>query len=327
MELLRGADASREAGWYPQQPSVSLNRELAPSPPLFEVNVNVARRPRFSRFRRLPGIYRIGERKRPDPDLEPQRLTLYLPAGALDEAEAQAMRAGVETIQEYCQGLLERAIDLEHAREVVAETEAKRGSFEGLHEIANDPHYLAEWSGLSAGALREPPATPHEDPRAENNAQNPAANDSAERSGLEPQSDPLPPALTAEASPAPVEPSAAARVILRHAVLLGDEPGALLAMLRRGEPIDPATGQELLQALAELEVQHRSSGQLDRRVAYALHRLAFEGEILITNAWSGMMPDEGTVDLLRIVQEAVDRVLSGEDIRYFAPDADPERRL
>lgn len=286
----------------------------------------MARRLRFSRFRRLPGIYRIGERKRPDPDLEPQRLTLYLPAGALDQAEAQAMRAGIETIQEYCQGLLERAIELEHAREVVAETEAKRGSFEGLHEIANDPDYLAEWSGLNPGARREQPPEEAAQPAS---ATETVADEPAEgpEPAPAPQADGRPPAVATELVPPPLVPSAAARVVLRHAVLLGDDPGALLAMLRRSEPVDPATGQELLQALAELEVQHRASGQLDRRVAYALHRLAFEGEILITNAWSGVMPDEATVDLLRIIQEAVDRVLSGEDIRYFAPDGGPERRL
>jgi hypothetical protein len=270
----------------------------------------------------LPGLYRIGERKPPSPDLDPQRLSLYIPGGLLDQAEAQAMRAGVETVQEYCQGLLERAIELEHAREVMAETEAKRGSFEGLDEIANDPHYLAEWSGLSSGAYLERP-TVHlpvdTEPAAEPAARLEPADDVDSRDG-EVEHVAAVPILP------PGQPSEAARVILRHAVLLGDDPGALLAVLRQGAPVDPEAAQQLLQALAELEVEHRARAQLDRQVAYALHRLAFEGELLLTNPWSGMVPDETTVDLMRIVQEAVDRVLSGQDIRYYAPEAGPERR-
>ena len=75
-------------------------------------------------------------------------------------------------------------------------------------------------------------------------------------------------------------------------------------------------GGELLQALNALEVEYRNARAIDRRVAYALHRLAFEGQVLHTDAWAGAWPAE-TVRILRVVQEAVDRVLSGEDIRYY----------
>jgi hypothetical protein len=72
-----------------------------------------------------------------------------------------------------------------------------------------------------------------------------------------------------------------------------------------------------LQALIDLEALHREATSVDRQLAYALHRLAFEGQLLLTDAWHGSQADPGTVDLLRMVQEGVDRVLSGEDIRYY----------
>ena len=112
----------------------------------------MAKRPRYSRWRRLPGLYRLGEDKGPDPNLEPQRLTLYLPGTILDAAEAQAKKAGIETIQEYCTDLLRCVIEAERVREQVAEVEARRGRLEGLHQIANDPEYLAEWSAWPARA-------------------------------------------------------------------------------------------------------------------------------------------------------------------------------
>jgi hypothetical protein len=45
--------------------------------------------------------------------------------------------------------------------------------------------------------------------------------------------------------------------------------------------------------------------------------------VLHTDAWPGAF-DEWTVDTLRAVQEAVERILSGQDIRYFSDDSGPE---
>jgi hypothetical protein len=278
--------------------------------PRAKVNESVGRRLRFSRFKRLPGIYRVGERKPPDPSLEPQRLTLYLPVKALDRAEEQARRAGIDTIQEYCEQLLERAIDLEHAREMMAVAEAKRGPMEGLDAVANDPDYLREWTTLAASRVRRAPA--QEEPTKM------SAADSESAPGETASQPPSAPAATPPGS------SLAAAIILRHAALVGNDPSAFLPTLRRGEAIHATAAQELIRALGELEVEHRDATTLDRRLAYALHRLAFEGQVLITDAWPGTVRDESTIDILRIVQEAVDRVLSGEDIRYFAREASPE---
>ena len=273
----------------------------------------MAKRLRFSRFKRLPGIYRIGERKPPDPNLEPQRLTLYLAAKVLDRAEEQARRAGAESAREYCERLLERAIELEHAREVMADAEARRGPLEGLDAIANDPDYLREWNASATSRDRRSRA------REEPTEMPPENSDSG----------PSDQATAPSAAPLGVPQSAslAAVLVLRHAALVGDDPSAFLPTLRRGEAINSASAQELIRALGDLEVEHRGASSLDRRLAYALHRLAFEGQVLVTEAWPGTPTDEPTVDILRIIQEAVDRVLSGEDIRYFAPETGPERPL
>lgn len=234
----------------------------------------------------------MGQRGPTPASLDEQRLTLYLPAHLLDWAEDQAARLGEATVQVYCARLLGDAIEAEHSRGTVADAEAKQGAFEGLRAIADDPEYLAEWVA-SVG----PPGGRHEITVVE------AAEASA--SGLQP-SQPM----------IPAQPSPAAQAVLRHAAVVGDDPAGFLATLRRGEAVAEAAVGELLQALNALEVEYRPAAAIDRRVAYALHRLAFEGQILHTDAYPGVLPAD-TVNTLRIVQEAVDRVLSGEDIRYY----------
>ena len=264
----------------------------------------------------MPGLYRFGDRKPPDPGLEPQRITLYLPDRLLDQAEAQARRHGAETLQEYCEELLARAISVEHDREVVEEAEARRGHLEGLDAIANDPEYLAEWEAALPRTRTDRPSPPEESPAL--TAPAPGPDDTPESA---PESRPAPPARE---SPEVPESIPAVEVVLRHAAIREDDPSAFLPTLRRGEPIDSTTARELLAALAELEAAYRPASRLDRLVAYALHRLAFEGQVLLTDAWPGAPVDEATVDVLRVVQEAVDRVLSGQDIRYFATGTGPE---
>ena len=117
--------------------------------------------------------------------------------------------------------------------------------------------------------------------------------------------------------------SAAAEVVLRHAGQAGDAGPSFLANLRRGESVPLAEVAELARALHVLEEESRDASMLDRRVVYALHRLAFEAQVLHTDAWPGAF-DDWTVDTLRAVQEAVDRILSGQDIRYYTPGSRPE---
>ncbi|MFO0908390.1 MAG: hypothetical protein U0794_08525 [Isosphaeraceae bacterium] len=288
----------------------------------------MAKRPKYSRWRRLPGLYRTGEQKPADPDQELERLTLYVPWSALDEAERQATRQSYASAQDYCTDLLLQALDNERVRDQVAEIETRHGALDGLQEIAEDPDYLAELSH----AITSP--------------RHPARQDrwvipSDSLTPIEP-SEPEPPtpwilssestiASSASQPPPALNPatgkvrsewlSPAAAVILRHAGK-SEDPYAFLSCLRRGESVPPSEVAELAQALHQLEVEYRGSRAMDRRLTFALHRLAFESQILHTDAWPGVF-DAWTVDMLRAVQEAVERILSGEDIRYGSSPVPP----
>lgn len=246
-------------------------------------------RPRFSRFRRLPGLYRFGDAKPPDLDAEPQLLAIYLPAGVLDRAEKLAMMAGSETMQEYCTRLLHEAIEVEEEHARLEAEAARHGTLESLDELTSDPEYLSQWTAQTRGRDEEGQADLKFTP--------PSADDSAR--------------VQARA------------VVLRHAGIGEDDPEALLVKLRRGETLGAEDLVELSAALVELESSLAGHHAIDRRLAYALHKLAFEGQILTTEGMSLASTDPGTVDALRHVQEAVDRILSGEDIRYFADPSGP----
>ena len=114
--------------------------------------------------------------------------------------------------------------------------------------------------------------------------------------------------------------------MLKHAGQGVDDPHSFLATLRRGEPVLLAEVAELAKALHSLETECRSATQLDRRVVFALYRLAFESQVLHTDAWPGGF-DDWTVDTIRAVQEAVERILSGQDIRYPTDDPPSETSL
>jgi hypothetical protein len=295
----------------------------------------LAKRSRYSRWRRLPGVFRFGEKQPPDPNLEPQRLTLYLTWSQLDAAEALAAEAGGMTIQEYCTGLLQRALEAERIRAQVANLEAQRGVLEGLHEIADDPEYLAEWQAQVEAQARdrersepvrlESPAGPVPAPAPVALPEPGVAGEPAALPASSPGE-----AVSENAVPGNAEPalpasrlSPAAEVVLRHALLAGEDGSSFLASLRRGEAAGVAAVAELARALHDLEKESREATLMDRRLVYALHRLAFEAQVLHTDAWPGAF-DDWTVDTVRAVQEAVERILSGQDIRYNSPRWRPE---
>ena len=103
-------------------------------------------------------------------------------------------------------------------------------------------------------------------------------------------------------------------VLWRHVGFDGDDR-AFLPCLRRGVPVPAARSAELIRALNQLEIEHRGAEVLDRRMAHALHRLALESQVLLTDAWPGVF-DARMIAAIRTVQEAVERILSGQDIRY-----------
>ncbi len=239
-----------------------------------------SKRPKPFRLRRPPGSFWIGQTKPPDPDDDPQRISLFLTGHQLDLAQSLANAAGISTVQAYCTKLLVEALESQRALQSLEETEARRGPLLGWNEIADDPEYLAEWRNANKDF-----ATPV--------ALNP------------PESEPL--AMSID------DPAAA--TVLRHAGLAEGPPSAFLASLRRGEPPTSDALSELRNALYSLEGVSHDATAIDRKLAFALHRLAFESQILHTDAWPGAF-DLWTIQAIREIQELVDRVLSGQDIRY-----------
>ena len=258
----------------------------------------IVARPRRPLWKRPYTSFRHGDRARPDLGDEPQRLTLYLPGRVLDLAETLSNRARALTVQLYCEDLLTRALESERAIHHVAEAETKHGPFEGLRAISDDPEYLAEWTASSA--------------RRDGEAGHPPAEDGAITVDSTP-------ATSLPSEPTMPEPDRSSRpdlgpeaeTVIRHAGLAGDEPLGFLPCLRRGDvpPLDAV--EELAAALVALDRRLAGASTIDRRLAHALHRLALESQVLHTDAWPGAF-DAWTVDAIRAVQAAVERILSGE---------------
>jgi hypothetical protein len=287
----------------------------------------VAKRNPYSRWRRLPPVFRSGEHKLPGPGEEPQRIIIYLPAAVLDQAEILAGKAGVPTIQEYCAGLLGRAIEVERIKAHMVEVEEKRGPLEGFNEVTGDPDYLAEWHEQSesretaAGKPQTANSSSVEggsDPLNAASAQGPEHGQSPARMlvRIEPAPRATGPVSTERIVPEVMD-GTALEAVLSH-VGQGDhhEPHGFLPNLRKGQPVSPAGVSELMAALHQIEADQQGAGMLDRRLVYALYRLALESQVLLTEAWPGVF-DERTVGAIRAVQEMVERIFSGPDIRYY----------
>jgi hypothetical protein len=315
----------------------------------------VAKRPRFSRWRRLPGVFRTGDHRPPDAGTQLDRIILYVPARILDLAEALAEKAGVESVQDYCALLLMKGLENERVDQRVAEFEARRGPLEGLKQIADDPQYLAEWQERSDASKTEThKGSASSDDGAGSNTALPgepvsidihylegepsSLEEREEQAGSElglEQPGPEPARVLVEASSgfAPVvtlkpkvllmsEPSPS-EILARH-VGSGEDDWGFLPCLRRGDPVPAAKAAELNRALSQLEEELRGALVLNRATAHALHRLALESQVLLTDAWPGAF-DERVVGAIRTVQEAVERILSGRDIRYYPSPQEPDR--
>ena len=318
----------------------------------------MAKRPRFSRWRRLPGVFRTGDHRPADSGTDLDRLILYVPTRILDMAESLAEKAGVPTVQDYCALLLMRALENERVRQKVSDIEARHGPLEGLKQIADDPDYLAEWQKRADEAGTADLRPDYRDPK-----QSAAHIDAAHHEGITveigyPENPPGLKTLESSANPsdsthdeeprdegedqedeeaaddhdARDEPetismkslkpavlkmtdASAIHVISRHTGSSDDEWG-FLPCLRRGEAVPAAKSAELVYALNQLEAELAGSDTIDRRAAHGLHRLALESQVLLTDAWPGRF-DARMIGVIRTVQEAVERILSGQDIRYY----------
>jgi hypothetical protein len=302
----------------------------------------VAKRPRFSRWRRLPGVFRTGDHREPEKTDQLDRIILYVPPRILDLAEALAEKAGLTSIQDYCALLLMQALENERIQRKVADFEARRGPLEGFKQIANDPDYLAEWKQQSEAKPEQTVIYEPEEARAASTGQGasgPVSVDivypdeeensrdaEAERSdhplqlGVEPTAGTAP-IVTLRPTVQTMSDPPAMEVLARH-VGMGDDDRAFLPCLRRGEPVSVAKVAELTRALGQLEEEHRGANVLDRRMAHALHRLALESQVLLTDAWPGAF-DDRVIAAIRAVQEGVERILSGQDIRYYPSPSEP----
>jgi hypothetical protein len=224
-----------------------------------------------------------------------------------------------------------------------------------LNEIADDPDYLAEWQQRSDEKSEPPPNAPSAaasvfidpQPAVEPRAIEviyPAREDGKPDAAPEPvlpeiaylepelerQRMPIrivtaesaaPPAVLHSSGQA-MNDRSAADILYSH-VGMGEDEWGFLPCLRRGEPVPPAKVAELEGALVRIEDELRGSESLDRRIAHSLHRLALESQVLLTDAWPGVF-DEVVIQAIRTVQEAVERILSGQDIRYYS-SAQPAR--
>jgi hypothetical protein len=320
-------------------------------------------RPRFSRWRRLPPVFRSGEHPPIRSGKELARIILYLPESILDQAELLGEKAGIPALQDYCEYLLKRAVEFESVRQKVTEFEIRRGPLEGLAEVADDLDYLAEWkeSQSDRGPAEPTPARRPNvgqplGPLSESSARDLALSvdlvlsdeeilerstprqpadgtassvDGADTSdGDEPAAEP-PVGFVLQrptlGSVVVLEAYSPVDVVIRHASADLDE-WAFLPCLRRGVPVPPARASELIRALHELEQHRRDEPVLERPLVHALYRLALESQVLLTDAWPGRF-DSRMITAIRNVQESVERILSGKDIRYdsLSPRPVPER--
>jgi hypothetical protein len=318
----------------------------------------VARRDPYSRWNRLPPVYRSGEHKIPGPDEEPQRIILYLKGAVLDLAEALAEKVGFATVQEYCADLLGKAIEVERVRHHVADFEAKRGRLEGLSEVTGDVRYLSEWQEQSdsreIASARDRPqgagpdqgtpelTVPGEVLDAVLLPEEAGPGTEAVDGSSGPESEEGPDATTPPQRPTiritPQRPAAGPVILERiipevidrssisilwsHVAPGQGDHGGFLPALRLGQEVAPARVAELLEALNRIEADQQGSASIDRSLCYALHRLSLESQVLLTEAWPGIF-DDRMVAAIRAVQERVERILSGQDIRYDQGGAGP----
>ena len=286
----------------------------------------MAKRNPYSRWRRLPPVFRSGEHKLPDPGEEPQRIIIYLPSAVLNQAEILAGKAGVPTIQEYCSGLLRQAIEIERVKAHLVDVEEKRGPLEGFNEVTEDPDYLVEWheqseSRETAAGKSQPlhfsRVEDGNDPSTADSSPGPEHGERVERSlvRIEPSPRVIRPVITERIVPEVLD-GTAIEAVLAHVGGGDHEPHAFLPSLRRGQPLSPGGVSELMAALHQIEADQQGVSMLDRRLAYALYRLALESQVLLTEAWPGVF-DERTIGAIRAVQAMVERILSCPEIRYY----------
>lgn len=308
----------------------------------------MAKRPRYSRWRRLPEVFRTGEHKFPETTPETHRIALQLPVGAFETAERLAAKLEKSSVREYCAEILVKAIENERLLHNVEEFESRHGPLEGLAEIAADPEYLTEWKAQSRSVEGDGSVSDDSDRARRASPEHYVYLDAEHRFEPTVEDEPLKPEVLVDPAPngepgeeaprpsaiswpvesvvttireAPMNRSlegTPADVVRRHAGLGREDRWSFLPCLRRGEPAPASMVDELIEALERLARENPESPVLERRLSYALYRLALESQVLLTEVWPGAF-DERTVLAIRAVQAAVERNFTGRDQAAVEP--------
>ncbi len=239
---------------------------------------------------RVPGTFQSYQKEGLNVSSEPQRIVLYLPIELLDRIEQRALTEGMDSLQRYCEQLIINAFgDLD---------QRPKPKFESSPDppvVRNALRSLDENLDLIESLSEAEEAMPSQQEEI--------------RVASAPTS-----TMLFEAIPEIVDDAVA--TILQHAGINDPQQRGLLSRLRASDQIDPNAFFGLWNALEQLENSLRESPILDRRLGFALHRLGFEGQILVSEPVSGTVFEEHVIQFVRLIQEKVDRILSGQDIRY-----------
>jgi len=257
----------------------------------------VSKQLRFSRWKRLPGLSRVTEHKIPTHLAELQRLTLYLPGELLDLAEELGMQAGHKTPQRYCEDLLTQALQGQGLQE---ETKVQDMVKSALADAADYLYQESLDTGRDILIGLTDPVQPNGPFTLRLNG--PAV---TQEVGAQPTGD-APPKANESADTLAL----AKMEVIRHAGLAtSNDTGTFLATLRLGEVPSESAADSLLSALEILDHGMASDEVVPRDLAGALYRLAYEPQVLLTEAWPVLAQDEFTLRLVRRVQAGVEQIL------------------
>ena len=261
---------------------------------------------RFSRWRRLPGLHRVTERKIPTHLTEPQRLTLYLTGEIMDLAEELARQVKARSPQHFCEDLLTQALLTEQYREEKRVEGLVVSAFDAIEGYVREEALDTERDLIiDPSEVEDTPPAPPVAPRVAIRLAIPQATILAKPIPGHPVSESViddqpQPALTAVR---------AAETVMKHAGLRELSNSSLfLPRLRMGECVESPEISDLLESLDVLEQLLQIDPRLDKSLVQALHRLAYEPQVLISEAWPILAEDLETVKAIRTVQAQVERI-------------------
>ncbi|GIW87504.1 MAG: hypothetical protein KatS3mg108_1828 [Isosphaeraceae bacterium] len=234
---------------------------------------------RFSRWRRLPGVHRILDRRLPTHAESLHRFTVYLPGRVIEDAESLARLRGLPHAQAYCEAVLIERVgwDVEQTKAEVMPPEPPEA--EDCEALAVEITACRPGAGVPLVVLD--------------------GSDPTDSPAMLPAPEPAPQAEAARGHE-PADPEIGSR---------------FLASLRGGRPPSDDDLDALVKRLADLARRLSGSSQVDRRLAHRLFRLGLESQVLVTDAWPELGEDPRLIRKIRLIQEWAERVLGGVEPR------------